>query len=126
MENVLDYNILVAEESGILNFDIKKSLKARGFKIIEKAGSEDVRYLIKSKTPDLTIACIRSLTKLMPANDFYEIWRAMININGNTDTIIFDKSMNPLASYPKPFNTQDIIQFINEHIHTDNDHENTI
>ena len=126
MEKALDYNILVAEEQGILNFDIKKSLKARGFRIIEKTCGEDLGSLIKSRTPDLTITCIKHLTKFMPAKDFHEIWRSIITRSGNTDTIVFNKGMKPIAFYSKPFNTNEIINFINDYITKEQNHENTI
>jgi hypothetical protein len=124
MGETMNINILVAEEPAIVNFDIKKSLKKRGFGIIEKADKEDLRWLLQNKTPDLTITCVRSLTKLMPPRDFYEIWRSIVNWKGNTDTIIFDKSLNPLAFYTKPFNTEEIIDFVNKHLNNETDHEN--
>lgn len=124
MEQAEDLNILVADESGIVSFDIKRSLKNHGFRIIEQAGSEEIRHLIRSKTPDLTVTCLKSLTRIMPAKDFYEIWSSMLSWKGNSDTIIFDKDLNPLAFYSKPFNTEEIANFIINHITKPINHEN--
>jgi hypothetical protein len=124
MEEVVNINILVAEESSIVDFDIRNSLKNRGFRIIEKPGKENLKQLLMNKTPDLTITSVRSLTKCMPARDFYEIWRTIVKWKGNTDTIIFDKSLNPLAFYSKPFNTEEIIDFIKKHLNNNASHEN--
>jgi hypothetical protein len=123
MEKAVDYYILVAEEPGILNFDIKKTLKDRGFSIMEKGCGEDLKLLIKSRTPDLTITSLKCLAKFMPPKDLNKLDRININPKGNTDTIIFDKQMNPIAFYPKPFNTNEIINFINQYLKEEITHE---
>jgi len=124
METTLNCKVLVAEEVRLVGFEISERLKRSGFKIIEKAGKEDLLHLMRTQTPDFTIATVRSLVNLLPAEDFYKRWRSKTQWYGNTDTIIFDKSMCPLTSYSKPFDSNEIINFINNLISKTSDYEN--
>ena len=116
MGEVLKYKVLVAEELHIVNFEIRQKLKNYGFGVLERSGKGDVLKLVKDRTPDFTITCLRSLRGLMPVKDFYEIWGRGLIWSGITDTIIFDKSMNPLAFYPKPYDSNEIMNFFVKHL----------
>lgn len=120
-----NYKILVAEEFYIINYELKIMLQKNGFHVIEDSG-KGMLNTIETKSPDFIITCVSALKK----NNEETIIQSLLSDNktvNTTDTIVFDNNMKPLIRYPKPFNSNDIVNFILKHINHNlksNYHEN--
>jgi hypothetical protein len=110
MDLAFNYRILVAEEFCLINYELKKMLKKNGFHVIEDSG-KGMSNTIDTMSPHFIITCVSALKKIKEDG----ILRSLSFDNESidtTDTIVFDGTMKPLVKYPKPFNSNDIINFI--------------
>jgi hypothetical protein len=127
MDLAFNYRILVAEEFCLINYELKMMLQKNGFQVIEDSG-KGMLSTIETKSPDFIITCISALKKIKEETIIQSLLSHNEAVN-TTDTIVLDSNMKPIVRYPKPFNSNDIINFILKHINLNlksNYHENNI
>ena len=131
MNRALNYTILVADENYLVNYEIKRLFQKNGFITIEKTKQDDILNLIKTQSPDFTITCLALLIKeKFPADCIKSIFQNNY-FKGSSDTILLDNKNKLLARYTKPFNPNDILNFILKHLNNTpqskiKQHENNI
>lgn len=111
-------NVLVMEEQRIIGFDLQVRFQKEGFAVISESNIKNLPSFKDDNTPFLIIACISLLKKLsgQPFNISFEECADNNDPYLNTDTLVFTADMNVLKKFSKPFNSYEIVNFVNEYL----------
>lgn len=115
-----DGYILIIETDQITGLDLQIQLNGKGFNISKAIKLTDIKDIVDKDRPDLIIAStdikknkedFEKLKKL-----FIEYNLPIIYISTNlTNRIMKEPELKIIGTFSKPFNTMDIIKFVNKY-----------
>ena len=106
--------ILVFERQHIVGFDLIQSLKDKGYSVVLESDFREVRPIIGILKPDFIIAESSAFQELLPAEEFETIKKSYHLTNESM--LVHTKELEVLAVFEKPFNSDELVQFLNNHL----------
>jgi DNA-binding response OmpR family regulator len=106
--------ILVLERQHIVGFDLIQSLKDKGYNVVLESDFKEAQSVMGILKPDFIIAESSALQELLPEERF-EILKRSYHLT-NESMIVHTKELDILAVFEKPFNSNELVQFLNKHL----------
>jgi hypothetical protein len=104
--------VLVMEEQKIICYDLQVCFRKKGFALLSECQLKNLKSFPNDASPLLIVASISLLKKNSAAcSDLNEGSELL-----STDTVVLNNEMRLLKSFSKPFNSSDIVNFVNEYL----------
>jgi peptidyl-tRNA hydrolase len=106
--------ILVLERQHIVGFDLIQSLKNKGYNVVLESNFKEARPIMRILKPDFIIAESSAFQELLSGEEF-EILKKSYHFT-NESMIVYTKELEVLAVFEKPFNSNELVQFLNNYL----------
>jgi hypothetical protein len=108
-------NVLVLEEQSIVAYDIQKQLEKSGCNVLNQKTMTVVLEIISKRMPDIIVGSVGLIRKLNNGN-LNIIYSNSFHRYINSDTVIITLRTGHIKRFPKPFDTMEIVDFINNYM----------